>query len=268
VAQKAAQSELFVQFSPKKSKSCSPFDFHKRIPFFPHIERCLLEAQKEAPAGAVYVVEKHAPRYLRGLKERVYISRQGNMGTMFRKIMHRAGISPWKKLIHNLRASFAMDLMSKKFGDHNIFVIAKWLGHSVKVMIEHYGRFQQSDFAKVAEACERVEREQSQRVGGQEVHSIPFAPQNAGFAPESTASNAPMGVAQNPAQHTAVAGGIIGNDGETEQAPILLQLPQALENKVREGSNRQSVESRVNGQDSGNMGLMGGTGFEPVTSAV
>ena len=190
------------------------------------------------------------------------------MGTVFRKIMHRAGISPWKKLIHNLRASFAMDLMNKKFGDHNIYVIAKWLGHSVKVMLEHYGRFQESDFAKVAEACERVRQEKEQQTGGQEVHSISFAPQNAGFAPESTTSNSPMGVAQNPAQHTAVAGGIIGNDGETNQAPILLHLPQVLENKVHTGNNRQGMESRVNGQDGGKVGLMGGTGFEPVTSAV
>ena len=158
--------------SPKTARY--PGKASREIPFFPRIEECLLEAQKEAPEGAVYVVEKHAPLYLRGQKERVYISRQGNMGTMFRKIMKQAGISPWKKLIHNLRASFAIDLMSKKYGDHNIYVIAKWMGHSVQVMLQHYGRFQKSDFAKVAEACERVRREKEQPMGVKRFILSPF----------------------------------------------------------------------------------------------
>ena len=81
------------------------------IPFFPHIEECLRAAEKEAPAGAIYVVDKHAPRYLRGQTERIFISRQGNIGTMFRKMILRAGVVPWKKLIQNLRASFTIDLL-------------------------------------------------------------------------------------------------------------------------------------------------------------
>jgi len=35
----------------------------------------------------------------------------------------------------------------------------KSVGHSVKVMLEHYGRFQKSDFDRIAEACERVKQE-------------------------------------------------------------------------------------------------------------
>ena len=57
----------------------------RKIPFFPHIEECLTEAFEQAEEGAIYVVEKHAPLYLRGKKERVYVSRQGNIGTSFRK---------------------------------------------------------------------------------------------------------------------------------------------------------------------------------------
>ena len=157
------------------------------------------------------------------------------MGTMFRKIMKQAGISPWKKLIHNLRASFAIDLMSKKYGDHNIYVIAKWMGHSVQVMLQHYGRFQKSDFAKVAEACERVRREKEQPMGGQEVHSIPFLPQNEGLAPEFTVPNPPNGESPKASPHTAVTMGIVSNEGETGQAPILLHLPQAPENTASNG---------------------------------
>ena len=137
------------------------------VPFFPYIEECLIAAQKEAPVGAVYVVEKHAPLYLRGQKERVYVSRQGNMGTVFRKIMHRAGVATWKKLIQNLRASLAIDLLSEKYGKFNIYVIAKWLGHSPAVMLKHYGRFQKSDYDQIADACERVRQETGQTMGNQ-----------------------------------------------------------------------------------------------------
>jgi integrase len=132
------------------------------IPFFPHVEGCLEEAFEQAPDGAVYVVEKHAPLYLRGKKERVYVSRQGNIGTTFRKIIHRAGIVPWDKLIQNLRASFETDLLNGKYGKFGLHTIAAWLGHSVKVMLEHYGRFQQSDFDQIAEACLQVKQRKEQ----------------------------------------------------------------------------------------------------------
>ena len=95
------------------------------IPFFPHIEECLREAFEQADEGAVYVVKQHAPLYLRGQKERTYITRQGNIGTSFRKIILRAGIEPWEKLIQNLRASFENDLMSKKYGESILATLTK-----------------------------------------------------------------------------------------------------------------------------------------------
>jgi len=54
---------------------------------------------------------------------------------VFRKIILRAGIVPWKKLIQNLRASFETDLLNGKYGKFGLHTIAKWLGHSVKVML-------------------------------------------------------------------------------------------------------------------------------------
>jgi len=137
----------------------------RKIPFFPHIEECLLEAAEQADVGSIYVVEKHAPLYLRGKKERVYISRQGNIGTMFKKIMLRAGIVPWKKLIQNLRASFETDLINGKYGQFGLHTIAAWLGHSVKVMLEHYGRIQKEDYDKIALACQEVKKRKKPVVG-------------------------------------------------------------------------------------------------------
>lgn len=155
----------------------------RKIPFFPHVEGCLRDALEQAGQDAVYVVEKHAPIYLRGQKERVYISRQGNLGTMFKKIIRRASFKPWKKLIHNLRASLETDLLNGKYGRFGLHTIADWLGHSVKVMLEHYGRVQKEDFDKIAQACQEAEIRKQTLLRHDETHSdlekpLP-APENA-----------------------------------------------------------------------------------------
>ena len=167
----------------------------RKIPFFPHVEDCLLEAAEQAEEGSIYVVEKHAPLYMRGQKERVYLSRQGNLGTMFKKIMHRAGIVPWPKLIQNLRASFETDLLNKKYGEFGIHVIAEWLGHSVRVMLEHYGRIQQADYDKIALASQEVKKRKKR-------------------------------VAQKAAQHTAAEG---ENERHVEEVTFLPDLTQPIE---------------------------------------
>jgi len=217
------------------------------IPFFPHIAECLTEAFEQAPEGAVYVVEKHAPLYLRGQKERVYISRQGNIGTMFRKIILRAGIVPWTKLIHNLRASFETDLLNGKYDTptHRIGIhtIAEWLGHSVKVMLEHYGRIQESDFDCIAIARERVKQQKDQSVGKSSTLSPHFLRPNDGSIAENTDSNALQKVSQNPTQYTAVGGGIKGNGMES---PVCANQHHALENKEHEGNEQQEEVSCVN----------------------
>ena len=112
----------------------------RKIPFFPHVEECLLEAAEQAPDGAVYVIEKHAPLYLRGQKERVYIGRQGNIGTRFRKIILKAGVVPWGKLIHNLRASFETDLLNGKYGQFGLHTIPFLSSLGLQITVEKISR--------------------------------------------------------------------------------------------------------------------------------
>ena len=195
----------------------------RKIPLFPHIEECLTAAFEQAEVGAVYVVEKHAPLYLRGKKERTYIGGQGNLGTVFAKIIRRAGIVPWKKLIHNLRASFETDLLNGKHGKFGLHTIAGWLGHSVKVMLEHYGRIQQSDYDQIEQACLRIKREKDQMMSDKEAHLVPFSSCKEGFDTEYTAPTPPGKAAQNAAQHTAVEGGIEGNGAEMPPSTNTLQ---------------------------------------------
>ena len=208
------QKEMMVR-SPKTEHCGKGL---RKIPLFPHIEECLTEAFEQAPEGSIYVVEKHAPVYLRGQKERIYISRQGNIGTQFRKIILRAGIEPWGKLIQNLRASLEIDLLSKKYGDYNIYVIAKWLGHSVKVMLEHYGRFQQSDFAQIAEACEQVKQKKG-KTAQKVAHISPVSMQDDEVFTGIHSLKLSEGVAQKAAQHVAAEGEFGGNG---EESPFLL----------------------------------------------
>ena len=143
---------------------------------------------------------------------------------MFRKIILRAGIIPWGKLIHNLRASFETDLLNGEYGQLGIHTIAKWLGHSVQVMLEHYGRHKQSDYDQIANACEQIKKKNEPPkppTGYETIHYVSFPMQNVGLTVENTDSNSPMGVAQNAHQHTAVWGGI---EGHGEELPSCTNL--------------------------------------------
>ena len=182
----------------------------RKIPFFPHMKNALREAFEQADEGSIYVVEKHAPLYLRGLKERTYISRQGNLGTVFKKIILRAGIVPWKKLIHNLRASFETDLLNGKHGNFGPHVIAYWLGHSVKVMLEHYGRIQKADYDKIAQACLEVEQRNNKASLKPELGLS----QNNGFNAENMESAASNRASLKASWYTAVGGEITRNGAE------------------------------------------------------
>jgi len=57
-----------------------------------------------------------------------------NLRTQFNRIIARAGVKPWPRLFHNLRASCACDWV-ERFPAH---VVAGWLGHTPLVAARHY----------------------------------------------------------------------------------------------------------------------------------
>jgi integrase len=57
-----------------------------------------------------------------------------NLRTMLHKIMTRAGVKPWPRAFHNMRASCATDWV-ERFPAH---VVAGWLGHSPMIAARHY----------------------------------------------------------------------------------------------------------------------------------
>ncbi len=57
-----------------------------------------------------------------------------NLRTHFQRIIARAGVKPWPRLFHNLRASCATDWV-ERFPAH---VVAGWLGHTPLIAARHY----------------------------------------------------------------------------------------------------------------------------------
>lgn len=75
-----------------------------------------------------------------------------NLRTTFGKIIAKAGVKPWPRLFHNLRASCATDWV-ERFPAH---VVAGWLGHSPMIAAQHYLQTRDAHFdlaAGVGEAA-------------------------------------------------------------------------------------------------------------------
>lgn len=104
------------------------------IPLFPELMPYLTECFESAKEGSVYVVER--------LREGC-----GNIGPQFKKIVIRAGLKPWPKLFHNLRASRETELANQS----PIQVVYKWICNSPQVASKHYLQITEDHFAKAVQ---------------------------------------------------------------------------------------------------------------------
>lgn len=91
------------------------------VPIFPEVEKLLADAFEQAEPGAVWVF----PRFR--LKSR-------NTGTQLTRLIKRAGVAPWPKLMVNLRASFENDLAAKVPAHISNAI----LGHFGRAAAKHY----------------------------------------------------------------------------------------------------------------------------------
>jgi integrase len=167
------------------------------IPLFPELLPYLREAFELADDGAEYVISR-------------YRATSANLRTQLTRIIKRAGLTPWPKLFHNLRASRETELV-EGFPAH---VVCSWIGNSQLVAAKHY--LQVTD--------EHYER----GVSGN-------------------------GALQNPVQNPSATERTAGNDPSTEPAP------QAVNAGVRDDAPLFRASE---------MGEVGGTGLEPVTSSL
>jgi len=117
-----------VVTSPKTEHH--PGKASRTIPLFAELRPYLEEAFELAPEGAEYVVDEKYRKAAMGPAGWM----NANLRTTFGKIVKRAGLEPWPRLFHNLRASRETELAET----YPIQVVTDWLGNTPKVALKHY----------------------------------------------------------------------------------------------------------------------------------
>ncbi len=124
--------------SPKTAHVGKSF---REIPLFSELLPYLLDASELAAKGTEHVITR-------------YSDATQNLRTTMLKIIRRAGLEPWERVFHNLRASRQTEL-SKTFPAH---VVCGWLGNTEAVAGEHYLHTTNDDFERaLANPCSALQ---------------------------------------------------------------------------------------------------------------
>jgi len=102
----------------------------RTIPLFPELREVLADAFDLAPDGAEFVVDPKFRKAAMGPAG----WKNANLRTTFQKIVRRAGLEPWPRLFHNLRASRETELVET----YPVQVVTDWLGNTPSVAMRHY----------------------------------------------------------------------------------------------------------------------------------
>ena len=107
------------------------------------LQKVLIEKQLNAPDGSEFVIQR---KHLR--------EAGSNHRTQVRRILLLAGFEPWPRLLQNLRASCATDLVE----NYPAKDVSKWLGHSEVISMKHYqtARRQNMEHASTNDPFHRV----------------------------------------------------------------------------------------------------------------
>ena len=139
-----AAGRIVVQ-SPKTEHH--PGKASRTIPLFPELRPILAEAFELATEGAVYVVDERYRKAAAGPAGWM----SANLRTTFEKIIKRAGLTPWPRLFHNLRASRETELAK----EYPIHVVTSWLGNTPNIALKHYLQVTDADFERAAGVSEK-----------------------------------------------------------------------------------------------------------------
>src|SRR5262249_15778643 len=89
------------------------------------------------PEGSQHVLTRH---------------RDGSTNQLLRKgllgILRKAGVSPWPKLFHNLRASRETELAAS----YPLHVVCAWIGNAERIAGKHYLQVTDADFERAAKS--------------------------------------------------------------------------------------------------------------------
>ncbi|MSR60041.1 MAG: integrase [Planctomycetaceae bacterium] len=111
------------------------------IPIFPELRPHLEAAFDAAPDGAVCCIS--------GIGS-------ANPGTHMKRIIRKAGLTPWGKLFHNLRASRETELTET----YPIQTVVAWLGNSPAVALRHYLQVPVEHFERAAGQAAQIPAQQ------------------------------------------------------------------------------------------------------------
>ncbi len=103
------------------------------VPIFPELRPYLEEAHELNGATNEFAIAR-------------YRDSNTNLRTRLLKIISRAGVKPWPKLFHNLRASCETDLAKT----HPIKAVCDWIGNSITVAQRHYLQTTEEDFERAS----------------------------------------------------------------------------------------------------------------------
>lgn len=120
------------------------------VPLFPELLPDLERAWDEAEPGTEFVVAR-------------YRDANVNLRTQFLRVIRRAGLKPWPRLFHNLRASRQTELTAR-FPPH---VVCEWIGNSAPIADKHYLQVTDAHYADAARlaTCEPTAGEGSPQSG-------------------------------------------------------------------------------------------------------
>lgn len=117
--------------SPKTAHQGKPY---RVLPLFPELRPFLEAAFEAAPEGSVHVVGR-------------YRENTQNLRTQLLRILRRAGVKPWPRLFHNLRASRETEL-ADQFPLH---VVTEWIGNTPDIAARHYLKTTEDHFRRAVE---------------------------------------------------------------------------------------------------------------------
>src|SRR5262249_18716284 len=104
------------------------------VPIFPELMPHLADAFDRAEPGQEFVVTRCRDDGV-------------NLRTQLVRIVERAGLVPWPKLFHNLRASRQTELAER----YPIHVVCAWLGNSTAIANEHYLQVTEAHYEQAAQ---------------------------------------------------------------------------------------------------------------------
>lgn len=131
------------------------------VPIFPQLRPYLLEVFEQAEDGATSIITR-------------YCASTQNLRTEFRRILKRAGLTPWSKLFHNMRSTRETEL-TQRFPLH---VVCAWLGNSQPVAAKHYlqvtdEHFEQASMLDVSAAQALQQGSEAPRIETQDERETP-----------------------------------------------------------------------------------------------